>query len=201
MSASEAPIVYDQTSALVVVDMQNDFAHRDGSLYVDGGEEIIPVINEQVRAAKSADALVVYTQDWHPESTPHFAKDGGTWPTHCVQGSWGATFHEDLNVGGPVVRKGSGGEDGYSGFTVRDPDAGTEAPTMLDDLLAERGIGRLVVVGLAQDVCVKDTVLDACHLGYQVTVLTTATRPVNLEPGDADAALNAMTAAGAHLLS
>jgi nicotinamidase/pyrazinamidase len=194
------PTSYDPATALVVLDVQNDFAHPDGNLYVSGGEQIIPAINAEVAAARSGGAFVVYTQDWHPETTPHFEKDGGIWPTHCVQETWGAAFHADLEVDGPVVQKGTGGEDGYSGFTVEHPATGERQPTDLDTLLRERAVSTLVVVGLCQDVCVKDTVLDAARLGYRVSVLTAATRPVNLHPGDGEAALRTMADVGAQIV-
>src|SRR6266511_4309210 len=110
----EGPLMakYDPQTALIVVDIQNDFADPGGSLYVRGGEEVVPVVNREIELAAAAGATVVYTQDWHPESTPHFAKDGGIWPVHCVQGTWGAEFHPELHVEGEVGRKGSGGEEG-----------------------------------------------------------------------------------------
>ena len=194
-------IDFDATTALLVIDVQNDFAHPDGNLYVEGGDGIVPTINDLVRQAEDADALVVFTQDWHPEETPHFEKDGGQWPVHCIQGTWGAKFHPDLDV--PVdaktILKGTGGEDGYSGFTVRDPESGEESPTDLDAVLRGNDIERVVVVGLAQDVCVNATVLDACEKGYQTVVLTDATRPVELEPGDGERALDEMREAGAEV--
>ena len=188
---------YDEHTALVVADVQNDFADPSGSLYVAGGQDIVTVVNEEVAAARAAGALVVYTQDWHPADTPHFAKDGGTWPVHCVAGSWGAAMVPALVVDGPIVRKGTGGEDGYSGFTVRDPESGAEAPTRLERLLRERAVERVVVVGLATDYCVKETVLDARRLGFGVTVLTSAVRAVELRPGDGERAVEAMVSAGA----
>ncbi len=177
---------YDQRTALVVVDVQNDFAHPDGSLYVDGGEHVIGTVNAHVTDARAEGGLVVYTQDWHPERTPHFDTDGGTWPVHCVRDTWGAQFHPSLDVLGdaPVIRKGTDGGDGYSGFTVRDPESGDESPTDLDALLREHGIERVVVCGLAQDVCVKATVLDARDKGYETLVLVDGTRPVELQAGD-----------------
>jgi nicotinamidase/pyrazinamidase len=190
---------YDSKSALIVVDVQNDFADPNGSLYVSGGEEVVPVINEEIARARAANALVVYTQDWHPDATPHFAKDGGIWPVHCVRDTWGAELHPGLDVGGATVRKGSGGEDGYSGFTIRHPETGEEWATELADLLRERGIERVVVVGLATDYCVKETAVDAAQLGFDTTVRVDAMRAVDLEPGDGARALEAMVAAGARV--
>lgn len=187
---------FDPTTALVVVDVQNDFAHPEGGLAVPGGEAIIPRINALVADADTAGALVAYTQDWHPESTPHFAKDGGSWPVHCVAGTWGADLHPDLDVRGPVVRKGTGGEDGYSGFTARDVTTGEDQATGLQTTLEERSVERVVVVGLAQDVCVRDTALDARRLGYETIVPADATRPVEVESGDGERALDELRAAG-----
>ena len=190
---------YDRKAALVVTDVQNDFADPGGNLYVEGGEETISLINAEIEAAKDAGAFVVYTQDWHPDSTPHFSKDGGIWPVHCVQGTKGAEFHPDLRVDGPVVRKGVEGGDGYSGFSVRDPRTGVAQQTDLDGVLKQHGIERLVVVGLAQDYCVKDTVLDGLRNGYRVTLLADATRPVNQQPGDGARAIAEMVRAGAEI--
>jgi nicotinamidase/pyrazinamidase len=190
-------VIYDEKTALVVVDVQNDFADPGGSLYVREGEKVVPVINEQVEQARAKGAMIVYTQDWHPESTPHFQKDGGIWPVHCVQGTWGAELHPDLEVAGEVVRKGTGGEDGYSGFTVRDPASGEEQQTPLEDMLRARGIERVVIAGLATDYCVKETAIDAATKGFAPTVLTNAIRAVDLEPGDGDRAIDDMRKAGA----
>ncbi len=106
---------YDAQTALVVVDVQNDFADPRGSLSVRGGEAVVDAVNREIDRARAAGATVAYTQDWHPESTPHFQKDGGVWPVHCVRNTWGAELHPRLVVAGEVVRKGVDGEDGYSG--------------------------------------------------------------------------------------
>jgi nicotinamidase/pyrazinamidase len=190
---------YDPSTALVVVDVQHDFADPDGGLYVDGGEEVVPVVNDEVATARAAGAPVIYTQDWHPESTPHFAKDGGVWPVHCVRDTWGAELHRDLVVDGPIVRKGVDGGDGYSGFSVRDPVSGEEADTQLGRLLEEAHVRRVVVTGLAGDVCVKATALDARELGYEVVVPLAATRFVELEDGDAERTIDELRAAGVEL--
>jgi nicotinamidase/pyrazinamidase len=190
------PAAYDADTALVVVDVQHDFAHPDGGLFVRGGDAVVPLIDAEVRAAADAGATVVYTQDWHPPATPHFAKDGGVWPVHCVRDTWGAALHDDLTVVGPVVRKGVDGEDGYSGFSVRDPVSGEEEATELGRLLTDAGVHRVVVVGLAGDVCVAATAQDAVRLGFATEVPLTTTAFVELEPGDGERAVEAMRSAG-----
>ena len=192
---------YDLATALLVVDVQNDFADPSGGLSVRGGDEVVPRLNEEIARAQAAGAPVVYTQDWHPASTPHFAKDGGTWPVHCVMGTWGAEFHPELVVVGLSVRKGSNGEDGYSGFTMRDPETGETEPTELEGLLRERGVERVVIGGLATDYCVRETALDALDRGFQVGVLTDAVAAVDVHPGDGPRALEDVAARGAALLT
>ena len=191
---------YDEQTALIVVDMQNDFADPAGSLYVPGGEDILGDINREIEAAREAGAFVVYTQDWHPESTPHFEKDGGIWPVHCVGGTRGAEFHPELEIHGPSVKKGTAGEDGYSGFSTRDPETGEESSTALAALLRGRGIERVVVVGLALDYCVKATALDTAGEGLRAVVLRDATRAVDLEPGDGERAVEELRAAGVSVI-
>src|SRR6266542_1233124 len=171
---------YDSRTALLVVDVQNDFADPNGSLYVRGGEDVPAVVNAEIAAAREAGALVVYTQDWHPESTPHFQKDGGIWPVHCVGGTWGADFHPDLKVVGEIVRKGSRGERGYSGVTARDIRSGEEEGHALESILRERGVERMVVLGLATDYCVKETALDGAAKGFDTVVVLEAIRAVEL---------------------
>ncbi len=192
---------YSATTALIVVDVQNDFADPAGSLFVRGSELVVARVNDKVQRAAADGALVVYTQDWHPPATPHFAKDGGIWPVHCVAGTWGAEFHPALIVAGGSVRKGIEGEDGYSGFTMRDPTSGEERPTPLEATLAERGVSDVVICGLATDYCVRATALDAVRLGFGATVLTDAVAAVELAPGDGEHALAEMRAAGVDLVS
>jgi nicotinamidase/pyrazinamidase len=190
---------YDPRTALLIVDVQNDFADPKGSLSVAGGEAIMPIVNREAHAAIGAGAVVACTQDWHPAHTPHFAQDGGVWPVHCVGGTWGAELHPALRAEGPRIRKGANGEDGYSGFAMRDPLSGAEIPTELDGLLRERGVERVVVCGLATDYCVKSTALDAARLGYATIVLVDAIAAVDLIPGDGQRALIELAAAGVTL--
>ena len=190
-----------RTRRLIVVDVQNDFADPAGSLSVTGGAAIVPTVDREIEMAVNAGATVVATQDWHPESTPHFAKDGGIWPVHCVADTWGAALHPDLRLpeGAAIVRKGANGEDGYSGFTMRDPITGETIATELEAILRDAGIRRVVVVGLATDYCVQATALDARRLGFETALLTDAVAAVDLQPGDGARAIEAMADAGVTL--
>jgi nicotinamidase/pyrazinamidase len=174
--------------ALLVIDYQNDFAAPDGALSVAGGDAIAGRINELVRSGDYD--LVVATRDWHPPDHGSFTEQGGIWPVHCVQDTPGAELHPELDTGAVdiVVDKGQDpGTDGYSGFDGTD----------LADLLRERDVDQVTVVGLATDYCVKHTALEALQAGFAVTVDTTAVRGVDAEPGDADRALGELRAAGA----
>jgi len=193
---------YDPRTALVVVDLQNDFADPAGSLSVEGGDLLVPIINAEIATARAAGAHVVLTQDWHPPSTPHFVTEGGIWPVHCVADTWGAELHPELDpdatAGSPRIRKGANGEDGYSGFTMRDPQTGETTATELEGLLRDAAVERVVVCGLATDYCVKATALDAARLGFETGVLLDAIRSVDLGPGDGERAIDEMRAAGVH---
>lgn len=194
---------YGPGVALVVVDMQNDFGDPRGSLHVVGAEAIVPVVNAQIAQARANGALVVFSQDWHPGHTPHFAADGGAWPVHCVADTWGAELCPELDCppGSPLIRKGTNGEDGYSAFTMRDPDTGATVPTPLETLLHEAGVDTVVVVGLATDYCVRSTALDAVRLGHHTTVVIDGVAAVNVNPGDGQRALDELGAAGVVLAS
>ena len=197
----EARPRFDPSTALIVIDLQNDFADPAGSLAVPGADRVILAVNDAVAKAVAGEAAVALTQDWHPESTPHFAKDGGIWPVHCVAGTWGAELHPafDVPAGAHRVRTGEHGEDGYSGFTERDLHTGREMPTELEAVLRGLGIERVVVVGLATDYCVKATALDAVRLGFRVHLLPDAVAAVNLEPEDGERALAEMAEAGVRI--
>ena len=176
--------------ALVVVDFQNDFASPDGALSVAGGDQLASRINELMRSGDYD--LVVATRDWHPSDHGSFSERGGIWPVHCVQDTDGARLHPELDAAAidVIVDKGQDpGTDGYSGFDG----------TNLAELLRERGIDQVTVVGLATDYCVKHTALEALQAGFAVTVDTTAVRGVDVEPGDSERALEQVRAAGAAL--
>jgi nicotinamidase/pyrazinamidase len=172
--------------ALVIVDFQNDFT-PGGALAVRDGDAIAGRIDELARSGDYE--LVVATRDWHPPDHGSFATQGGQWPEHCVQGSQGAELHPALDraLVDVVVDKGQDpATEGYSGFEA----------TGLAELLRERGIDDITVVGLATDYCVKNTALDALRDGFGVTVDSTAVRAVDVQPGDGQRALDEVRAAG-----
>ena len=192
---------YGPGTALIIVDVQNDFADPDGVLSVAGADAAVAATNREIAAAREAGAVIVATQDWHPERTPHFVTDGGPWPVHCVGGTWGAELYDLLALpdDAPRVRKGANGEDGYSGFSMREPTSGETIGTELEGLLRHAGVEAVAVVGLATDYCVKATALDAASLGFRTTVLTDAIAAVDLEPGDGRRALEELGAAGVEM--
>jgi nicotinamidase/pyrazinamidase len=172
--------------ALLIVDFQNDFT-PGGALGVPGGDAIAGRIDELARSGEYE--LVVATRDWHPPDHGSFAAQGGPWPEHCVQGTAGAELHPDLDraLVDVVIDKGQDpATEGYSGFDG----------TRLGELLRERGIDHVTVVGLATDYCVKNTALDALRAGFGATVDTTAVRAVEVQPGDGERALEEVRAAG-----
>lgn len=177
------------SDALIVVDVQNDFC-AGGSLEVRDGDAVVPVINRLMPLF----GHVLGTLDWHPPDHSSFTDHGGTWPVHCVQGSTGAETHPNLDAGRiqHFAKAGTNVDiDGYSGFVDTD----------LEEQLRSRGVRRVFVTGLATDYCVKHTALDALGVGFETVVVTDACRAVNVAPGDGDAALEEMRAAGATLVS
>ena len=175
--------------ALIIVDFQNDFT-TGGALEVKGGEDIAARVNEL--AASDRFDFVVATRDWHPADHGSFQERGGPWPVHCVQGTEGAELHPALDRSKVdlVYDKGQDPDtDGYSDF---------ETPE-LEQILRDRGIDAITVVGLATDYCVKHTAIDGARLGFDVEVDTSAIRAVDVNPGDGDRAIEEMRAAGARL--
>jgi nicotinamidase-related amidase len=172
--------------ALLIIDFQNDFT-PGGALAVPDGDAIAARIN--ALSASGDYDLVVATRDWHPADHSSFKVNGGPWPVHCVAGTAGAELHPDLDQTriDVIVDKGQDVDtDGYSGF----------AGTGLEELLRERGITQVTVVGLATDYCVKNTALDALRAGFAVTVDSNAVRGVEIEPGDSERALAEVRTAG-----
>jgi nicotinamidase/pyrazinamidase len=172
--------------ALLIIDFQNDFT-EGGALAVPDGDAIAGRVNELIDSGEFD--LVVATRDWHPPDHESFREQGGPWPPHCVQGTVGAELHDRFDRArvDVVVDKGQDpATEGYSGFDA----------TGLEDLLRERGVDAVCVVGLATDYCVKHTALDAAGAGFAVEVRASATRPVEVKPGDGARALQELRDAG-----
>lgn len=188
-------MAFPSQAALLIVDVQHDFC-AGGALAVPGGDEVVPVVNEVARAAAAAGAPIFASRDWHPSRSPHFAAFGGVWPVHCVQGSHGAALHGQLVLpaGTSVVTKGDSEKDphGYDAF-----EGHTEDGTPLVKALRARDVTHVVVVGLATDYCVKNSVFGARRAGLAVTVLRDAIRAVDLVEGDGPRAIADMLASGA----
>src|SRR2546425_4792210 len=183
-----------QDSAMILVDIQNDFC-PGGALAVNEGDQIVPAVNRLIPEFP----LVISTQDWHPENHISFEEQGGPWPPHCVQGTLGAELHSDLKTDtiAHYFRKASSPDkDDYSEFAGKDAQGRT-----LDDVLKSHRVNKLYVVGLATDYCVLETVLDGIKYGYDVYPVTDAMRAVNVNPDDGEKALQKMAQHGAHLVT
>lgn len=173
--------------ALIIVDIQKDFL-PGGSLAVDHGEQILPVLNDYIRLFSEAALPIYATRDWHPSDHCSFISQGGSWPSHCIAGTPGAEFADGLELPDNVniVSKATGKDkDAYSGFE------GTE----LNSRLLSQGIKRLFIGGLATDYCVLNTVNDALTRGYPVCLLKDAIRAI--DPHDGLVAIDAMMQMGA----
>ena len=182
--------------ALVIVDVQNDFC-PGGSLAVAGGDRVAAPLARLAARCAAAGLPVFASRDWHPPDTAHFQNAGGPWPVHCVRDTPGAELHPDLVLPPEAVILSKGVDpqaDGYSAFEARD-----EAGRDLVELLRAAGVDHLLVGGLATDYCVRATVLEALARGLGVSLLTDAVAGVNVQPGDADRAIEEMVAAGAQL--
>lgn len=178
-------------TALIVVDLQNDFC-PGGALAVARGDGVIPILNEYIEKLRLANGPVIATRDWHPSNHCSFKEHGGPWPPHCVQNSPGAAFHPGLTLPSQtlIISKGRDSEvDEYSGF----------ARPELERHLRMLGVSIVLIGGLATDYCVKHTVLEACKAGFETVLLQDATRGVDRQPGDSERAVEAMRAAGAQV--
>jgi nicotinamidase/pyrazinamidase len=174
----ERRINKNDMKALLIVDVQNDFC-TGGTLAVPDGEKVVPVINSILPHFD----LVVASKDWHPENTKHFE----IWPKHCVQHTYGAAFHPQLNDEkiNEVFLKGTDTNDnGYSAFEATRADLGK--------YLSANKVDDLYVVGLATDYCVKASALDARKKGFNVFVIEDAVRGVDVDKGDSERAIEEM---------
>jgi nicotinamidase/pyrazinamidase len=190
---SAAKISLKPSDALLVVDIQNDFL-PGGALGVDGGDEIVPVLNRYVMLFRERDLPVFITRDWHTPGHCSFKAQGGIWPPHCVAGTQGAEFAPgfDLPPDAVVVSKATRQDkDAYSGFEG----------TSLEQRLRDAGVRRVFIGGLATDYCVLNTFQDALRLDFDVCVLRDAIRAVNVQPDDGQKAEEEMWRLGAEPVS
>lgn len=181
---------FRQGDALVLVDVQNDFC-PGGALPIEAGDRILPAVNAWIQAAEKSGVPVFASRDWHPSAHLSFASEGGPWPPHCIQDTPGAGFHKDLKLppDAVVVTKGVRFDhDQNSAFD--DTGLGTH--------LKRKGIRRILVAGLALDVCVLATAMDALKSGFEVVLLSDATRPVSADNGAA--AIQQMRQAGVQVV-
>jgi nicotinamidase/pyrazinamidase len=197
-------------NALILVDLQNDFC-TGGALAVPDGEAVIPIVNR----LQTHFELVVATQDWHPQDHASFAENHPgripgdvielegrpqiLWPVHCVQGTFGANLHPDLDRSriARIIHKGTNPKiDSYSGFF----DNGHRHATGLGEFLHSRNVRRVFVCGLATDYCVKFTALDAIDVGFETYLMVDACRGVNLQPNDSRDAIAELQARGVSIM-
>jgi nicotinamidase/pyrazinamidase len=181
-------------AALILVDIQNDFC-PGGALAVVDGDAVVRVVNQLMPHF----ALVVSTLDWHPANHISFREQGGPWPPHCVQNTFGAQLHAGLRTEliDHTFRKATTADrDAYSEFEGMD-----ENHRSLDEYLKSRAVRRVYLAGLATDYCVRATALDALRLGYETYIVTDGVRAVNVQPEDGAKALSDMQAQGARLIT
>jgi nicotinamidase/pyrazinamidase len=161
--------------ALLLVDVQVDFC-PGGALPVKEGDRIVPVVNQWIARFSESGLPVFASRDWHPEHHLSFEQEGGPWPRHCIQNTPGAGFHKDLQLpkSTTVITKGVRfDQDQNSAFDQ----------TGLEVQLRRKGIRRLIIAGLALDVCVLATAMDARKNGFDAVLIADATRPVDAENG------------------
>jgi nicotinamidase/pyrazinamidase len=186
MTETDIERVLRPSDALLIIDVQNDFC-PGGRLAVTGGDRIVPVLNEWVEVARRKEIPVYASRDWHPLRHVSFEAEGGPWPVHCLQDSPGARFHRDLVLPEDVVKITKGVRFDKDQNSVFDG-------TGFEQQLAADGVGRLIVGGLALDVCVLASVMDAREAGIDVRLQLTATRPA--DAGEGRKALQEMRQAG-----
>ena len=189
-----SPMADGDGIALLLVDVQRDFC-AGGTLAVPMGDAVVPPLNRIITRFHQEGCPIYASRDWHPPVSEHFKALGGPWPTHCVAGTPGAQFHQELRLPADaiIVSKGqTPTADGYSAF-----EGSTSSSNTLLSSLQQHGIRHLIVGGLATDYCVRQSVLDALQAGLRVTVASDAVAGVDLSPGDSARALDEMRAAGA----
>ncbi len=179
---------FQPDDALLIVDVQNDFC-PGGALAVPEGDQVVGVLNQWIQKAQAGRIPVYASRDWHPPNHISFKARGGPWPPHCIQETAGARFHHDLRLppDAEIISKAETPDrDAYSAF------GGTD----LAARLRTAGVKRLWIGGLATDYCVRATALDAINEGFEVHLISSATRAVNVQADDGRRALDDIRGAG-----
>lgn len=182
-------VIITNNSAIIAVDIQNDFC-PGGALPVPDGDAVVYSMNLYITKFSKMGLPVYFTRDWHPQNHISFKTNGGIWPEHCVQETYGAELHKKLLIPSLAVIISKGilpDNEGYSGFQGTD----------LDKRLKAKNIRQLFIGGLATDYCVKSTVLDALHAGFDVVFLSDASKGVDVNTGDSEQAIDEMLREGA----
>ena len=182
-------VIITNNSAIIAVDIQNDFC-PGGALPVPDGDAVVYSMNLYITKFSKMGLPVYFTRDWHPQNHISFKTNGGIWPEHCVQETYGAELHKKLLIPSRavIISKGiSPDNEGYSGFQGTD----------LDKRLKAKNIRQLFIGGLATDYCVKSTVLDALHTGFDVVFLSDASKGVDVNTGASEQAIDEMLREGA----
>jgi nicotinamidase/pyrazinamidase len=184
---------------LIIVDVQNDFAHPAGALYVKGGEKVALAVEQLVKEKANNYDLIIATADWHSENDSSFKENGGTWPRHCVQNTWGASLLlSDWTQKQIEFVVGKVDYSGFGGFSVRDP-----FRLSISEILTAKWEKKEIVVdivGLALDWCVKATAIDSHKAGFKTRILLEYTGAVNLEPDDDKKAIKEMEKEGVEII-
>lgn len=183
------PLKINRKTALIVVDVQNDFC-PGGALAMKEGDRVVSVFNRYIELFEKSGGPIYAARDWHPKNHSSFKAQGGPWPPHCVQETEGANFHPDLKLPAHAIIISKGWrveDDSYSEFEG----------TNLELYLKRKGIRRVLVGGLATDYCVKNTVLDARRLGFETYLLVDVSRGIDVKKGDSEKAIEGMKKAGA----
>ncbi len=192
-------VEYGPEVALIVVDIQNDFADPKGSLHVKGGEAVVPVANREVERGRWPPAHLSSTHRTGIRSRPRTSRKAAASGRSTASEPGVPSFIPALRIEGEVIRKGTGGEDGYCGLTVKDQKSGDQKATALGSRLHEKGIRRVVVLGLATDYCVGATAHNAAAGGWETTVLREGIRAVDMNPDDGERMLSDLVATGVHI--
>ncbi|MDQ6960372.1 MAG: nicotinamidase [Mariprofundaceae bacterium] len=190
--ASGSLVTLQSGAAFIIADVQNDFL-PGGALAVPEGNQVASPLNRCIALFTSNKLPIFATRDWHPANHCSFKSQGGPWPPHCVAGTNGAAFANELNLPDEITivsKADTQDKEAYSGFQE----------TGLHDHLRSLGIRRLFIGGLTTDYCVLNTAMDALNLGYRVMLLIDAIRALNLKPHDGERAIAEMESAGAHVI-